>query len=245
MSGDMRDHGKRNDRIYRECVGIVETEGKDDPKKLLLVQVRVYGIFDNTPVKDLPWAEYKLPIGARPNDGSFVPVKKGDLVWVDFPYMGDSRRPRITGSVHYAPENVPSLPHETFAGPDAYVHARTGDEPAQPAHVYGEDAVTTLHGVMIAVNKDGSYNVVQKATGTEFTITKDGDMIFHVEGDVYRSASGLEDVRITGAQTTTAMEGIDHDGGTGDPKGNVNGYCLCCWSGQPHPMVSSNVKSTL
>jgi len=94
MSEDVKDYSSRNDRVYRECIGVVETEGKDDPRKLLLVQVRVYGVFDNVPVKDLPWAQYKLPVGARANDGSVTPVKKGDIVYVSFPFKAGNHRER-------------------------------------------------------------------------------------------------------------------------------------------------------
>jgi len=253
MSEDVKDYSSRNDRVYRECIGVVETEGKDDPRKLLLVQVRVYGVFDNVPVKDLPWAQYKLPVGARANDGSVTPVKKGDIVYVSFPFNGDTRRPVITGSVHYAPDSVPNLPHETFAGPDAYQHQRTGEEPEQPAHAYGEDAVATQNGIMIAVNKDGSFNVVQKGTGTEVTFTKDGDLVVHVSGSIFRSATGdsksvidgAEKILIMGEQETIAQGGITHDGGTGATKGVVQGDCIDPFTGKPHPHISSNVKASV
>ncbi len=51
-------------------------EDVNDPTGQMLVRVRVYGVFaDNVAVDDLPWAEYKLPVGSRANNGFFVPVK--------------------------------------------------------------------------------------------------------------------------------------------------------------------------
>lgn len=250
---DPQNHGKRSDRFYGDFIAKVVKAPKDDPEKLLRAQVLVFTLHETAKEADLPWAEFKLPVGCRINDGSFIPPQKDDLVWVDFPYQGDPRRPRITGSAHYAPGKIPNLPHETFAGANAYNHKRTGDEPAQPAHVYGEDTIFTQNGVMVAINKDGSLNIVQKSTGSEITITKDGDAIIHVEGNIYRSAtkdsqgniSGDDKVLIVGHHETKAMGGIDLDGGSGSVKGVVQGDCLCCYSGKPHSMISSNVKASL
>ncbi len=252
----MSDHqnleaGRKHDRVYGEHVGIVEDTA--DPKKLLRVRVRVFGVFtDKVPVDDLPWAEYKLPVGASLKRGTFTPVQKGDYVWVAFPFDGDTRRPIITGGVHHAPGSVPNLPHEVFVGPDAYKHKRVSGEPKPANHVYHEDEVSTLHGVTIERNKNGSYSVYQRSSGTELTITKEGHMILHVEGDVYRSASGNSIVKITGDETetisghqkTTAEQGIDHDGGSGSVKGVVTQACLCSFTGKPHADVSTNVKAS-
>lgn len=238
-----------------KCYGekIAQVIDIDDPERLLRAQVRIIDLHSSVPDKDLPWAEFRLPIGAKFNNGTYTPVTKGDWVWVDCPYNYDPRRVRIVGSVHFAPEGVLNLPHETFVGAEAYIHQRTGDEPPQPAHIYGKDSVSTLNGVMIATNEDGSYSIAQKGTGTDLTITKDGDVVLHVEGNIYRSATkdskgnidGADKVLIIGKHEVVAMEGIDHDGGSGNPLGNVNGHCLCAYSGKPHPHISSNVKSTL
>ena len=248
--------GGDSNKFYGEEIGIVENTAGPPPGMKYCVQVRVYGVFtDKTPVKDLPWAEIKLPTGCRPNDGHARPLKKGDLVWVDFPYDGDTRRPRITGSKHYCPDGKPNLPHEAWAGPDSYQHKRTAEEPEPSEHAYYEDEISTQHGVTIERNKDGSYAIYQRESGTEVTITKDGHLIFHVEGNIYRSTTegnsvalidGNETEHIIKHQATTANEGSNHDGGnTGDVKGNVNGHCLCTYTRKPHPMISSNVKSSL
>lgn len=87
----------------------------DDPKALLMVQIRLIGLWDAVPDADLPWAEIKWPIGTRAGEGLFMPVQVGDKVWVDF-INGDSRYPRITGGCHHAPAGVIDLPENILAG---------------------------------------------------------------------------------------------------------------------------------
>lgn len=251
---DIEKYGNRSDKVYGELIGVVETPPSADPLSLLRCQVRVLALHGAAvPVKDLPWAEFKLPIGCRVNDGSFLPPVKGDTVWVDYPYDFDPRRPRITGSAHYAPGKVPNLPHETFAGPKAYKHKRTGDEPKQAAHIAGEDTVFTQNGIMVAVNKDGSMNLVQKSTGTEITVTKTGDLILHVEGNLYRSATkgsrnnvmGDDKELIFGKKSVLALKGVDIDGGPGALDGVVTRKCKCAYTGNDHPVASITVKASL
>jgi hypothetical protein len=211
----------------------------------------VYGVFsDKVPKKDLPWAEYRLPLGARANDGTFCPVKKGDYVWVDFPYQGDTRRPRITGSVHFAPDGVPNLPHEAFAGPDVFEHKRAGEESAPADHAYGEDEVSSQHGVTLERNKDGSVSIYQRTSGSEICIDKDGNVIIHGEKGILlssaESAKGVvaEDFKITvqGAAKIIAMGKIALDGGSADTAGAVTGACICAFTGAPHPDFSKEIE---
>ncbi|MBF0120820.1 MAG: hypothetical protein HQK79_18480 [Desulfobacterales bacterium] len=142
-------------KYFGEYIGKVENT--DDPDKFMRVQVRVFEIFtDNVPASDLPWAEYKLPIGSRVNDGFFTPVKAGDYVWIDFPYNGDTRRPRITGSVHYCPGKIPNLPKESFESN------------------YHQNCVYTQNNVTIEINTDSSFTLTQKTTGTKAHIDSTG-----------------------------------------------------------------------
>lgn len=69
---DERQKGQQQNRFYGDYVGAVESVS--EPAKLMRVQVRVLGVFtDNVPIADLPWAEYRLPVGMRVNDGNFTP----------------------------------------------------------------------------------------------------------------------------------------------------------------------------
>jgi len=56
---------------------------------------------------------------------------------------------------------------------------------------------------------------------------------------------GEVEVSATGMIRTTAAQGQEIDGGSGQLKGAVQGDCLCSFTGRPHPMVSGNVKVSL
>lgn len=146
-----------------EYVGTVKAvEG--DPKKGMRVQVEVDPIFTGCAVETLPWATYKLPVGFRQNDGFFVPVQVGDKVWVDFPFDGDTRRPRVTGSVHEFPDGKPKMPDDAWAG-----ESRVDDDAK-----YHEDVVLKQYDGIIKLRKNGEILVQQLSTGTHVRIETDG-----------------------------------------------------------------------
>ncbi|OGT98200.1 MAG: hypothetical protein A2079_06315 [Geobacteraceae bacterium GWC2_48_7] len=74
---------------------------------------------------------------------------------------------------------------------------------------------------------------------------KEHKLLGDIKGDIKILATGKADVTIEGKTTWISNETIDHDGGSGDVKGNVNGHCICPYTRKPHPMISSNVKSSL
>jgi Type VI secretion system/phage-baseplate injector OB domain len=195
-------------RYPGEYVGIVEDTV--DPDGFMRVQVRVIEVFtDDVPVEDLPWATYKLPVGTRPNDGYFTPAQVGDYVWVDFPFKGDTRRPRITGSVHYCPDETPNFPSESLgSGPggggivgkilELLSHFRLGNEPEPAEPEYHTNSVWTQHGTTIETNEDGSYRITQREAGTAIEISTEGHLIIHGEGNVYISSKKNQEVFING-----------------------------------------------
>ncbi|MFH1984784.1 MAG: phage baseplate assembly protein V [Pseudomonadota bacterium] len=161
-----------------------------DPDSLMRVKVRVHPSFAGVPVERLPWAEYMLPIGSRPGNGIFAPVKVGDWVWVDFPFDGDSRRPRVVGSVHYCPSQAPNLPHEAWAGPTRYSHQRTGQEPAPSPPTYHDGSIVLdENGVLLEVGADGAIRATNKASGSVIEICADGTITIHGAGAVNVSAA--------------------------------------------------------
>jgi len=174
-------------RFSGEYIGIVESI--DDPKNLMRVQVRVKGVFtDDVEAADLPWATYKLPIGFRPNDGMFTPVDVHDYVWVDFPFDNDTRRPRITGSVHFCPGETPNFPDDAWEGPGAVTPARTPDQPdAGDQPEYHTACVYKQHGISAEIREDGTLRITQAASGTNVEITTDGAVLVHAEGNLYVS----------------------------------------------------------
>ncbi len=247
---DTRPLGGDSNKFYGEYIGVVEND--KDPEKLLRAQVRVFSIFtDEVPKKDLPWAEYRLPVGCRVNDGFFTPADVGDFVWVKFPYDGDTRRPVIIGSANYAPKGKPYAPHEAWEGEDMHVHKRTGDEEMPEPHKYHEDAIYTQHGITIERNKDTSFSIYQRATGTEICIDKKGNIVIHSENNLWGSAAKNLKI-IVGKDTNIETVGhtliksdnkIDLNGG-GPVKGVVQGDCNCMVTGKPHPHISATVKAS-
>jgi len=251
MSDESLRQQQRQDRVYGEHVGQVECI--DDPDRLMRVQVRDAVIHTAmVQTKDLPWAEYKLPAGVRANDGYFTPVDVGDWVWVDYPYGGDPRRPRITGAVHYAPGSVPNFPHESFAGPEKLVHKTTGEEPGPTAAEYHAAGVFTQHGVTVEINEDHSLTITQRATGTAVRVSAVGDITLHGEKNIFASAmenlraiiEGGARVNVAGKTELTSMAGVDIDGGSADLSGVVTQDCICPFTGKPHSDYSINVTAS-
>jgi len=248
---DERPKGQQQNKFFGDYIGLVESV--DDPDKMMRVQVRVFGVFtDKVPTKDLPWAEYLLPVGSRANDGCFTPVSVGDHVWVRFPYQGDSRRPMIVGSVHYAPGKVPNFPHESFAGSEKLVHKKTGEESAPGAAEYHKNVVYTQNGTTVELNADHSIVVTQRATGTSIRVSADGDITLHSEKSLFLSSienlrgviEGNAKVSVTGKTELTSMGKIDIDGGSGDLSGVVTQLCICPFTGLPHSDFSLDVKAS-
>lgn len=216
-----------------------------DPKKLLRARVRVFSVFsDDVPAADLPWAEYRLPVGSRFNDGFFIPADVGDFVWVKFPYDGDTRRPVIIGSAHYAPDGKPNFPHEAWQGTSQHAHKRIGKEPAPADHGYHKDVVFTQHGASIEMREDTSISIIQRGTGTEINIDPQGVLTIHSENALYLSATENCEAVIQKKTVWLSMEGIDHDGGTGDLSGVVTKDCLCAFTGKPHADFSLEVRAS-
>lgn len=180
--------------LQGEYMGVVVSTA--DPNKRMRVQVRVNSLFDGWPDSDLPWATYRLPVGAGVNKGGFIPVEVGDNVWVDFPFDGDTRRPRIVGSVHEMPDESPNIPHESWAGDSCYQHKRTGNEPKPDPAKYHEDVVLTYNNVLIEITKAGAFRATQKATGTGVEIAVDGSITIHSENNIFGSAPNTLEIGI-------------------------------------------------
>lgn len=241
--------GGASNKYHGEYIGIIEDV--NDPEKLLRARARVFSVFnEDAETGDLPWAEYRLPTGSRFNDGNWSPCDVGDYVWVKFPYAGDTRRPVIIGSAHYAPQGKPHFPHEAWLGEEAHAHRRIGEEPGQGVHKYHEDRIDTQHGTTIERNADGSVAIYQRSSGTEICIDKEGDIIIHSEKNLFHSAreslkiviaensdvkvGGKWDAAIEGKTTWISKGTIELDGaGGGTLGGLINQKHLCQFHGKP------------
>lgn len=169
---------------YREYHATVTSLA--DPERLLRVSVRVHGLMESVPDNKLPWATYKLPTGHSVNSGDFTPSKEGDLVWVDFPYFShgivDTRKPRITGSVHYAPEGVPNAPKE--ASGVAFEHKREGVDPFASKSGYHKPRIVTINDTSIEHAEDGTLRLFSRKSGSIVEINPDGKILIKAFGDL-------------------------------------------------------------
>lgn len=170
--------------LHRYRARIVDNK---HPKGWHKAKIRVLVLWDDIPEADLPWAEYLLPLGARENEGEAMPCQVNDLVWVEFPCSGDTRVPLITGSCYSIEAEKSQLPQELF---DAlYEHKRHSDEPQPPAVQYG-DKVSDLFGVLQQLTLSGDWCLTHKSSGTALHMTPKGELVFHTEGDSFRSSTG-------------------------------------------------------
>lgn len=161
---------------------------------------------EGIPERELPWAEYLLPLGARANEGEFMPVQPGDLVWVDFPVSGDTRYPRIIGSVYSVDGKGTGkslLPQDGFK--PTYNHKRTEKQPPAPQAQYG-DKVLDLFGVLQQLTQNSEWCLTHKASGTALEIDGDGNVILHTEGNRFDSATDNHIIEV-GEDLRTTVKG--------------------------------------
>jgi hypothetical protein len=194
-----------------DYIGIVETGVHNSSMQ---VQVRVQNLFEGVPAVDLPWATYLLPTGSRVNDGFFIPVKINDMVWVDFPFGSDTRRPRITGSVHYCPAAKPNFPNEAWPATDGRsTPYRTGlNDPLKPTEnvpegrgdlnkppcVFKQNGVGTVRITNTNAKDSG-------AAGSNIEITRAGDIIIHAEKSLFLSTKNNQENAIHGDSDITVL----------------------------------------
>lgn len=166
------------------------------PEGLMMASVRVEALTKGVPDNDCPWAEYQLDIG-----GAFAPTIAGDLVWVDFPYGGDTRRPRIIGAAQDANSGQPNVPPESWGGGDAY----------QPPEVEGAPPLRELNTTKDYVSKrNGLLEVRTSGGGWSVThIDSDTTLGMNESGQVYIITT--QDVFVNAAKGVTVKSGIDID----------------------------------
>lgn len=161
---------------------VIATVAKGNKMK---AQVRVLGEWEGMGDASLPWAEYLLPI-----DRAFVPTIPGDLVWVEFPYEGDSRRPMIVGAAQDWAGGVPNVPPEASGVGELYQPPAKEGAPAAPALTPSADMVLNRDGVLIMRTAAGAYSVTRTADGTTIGFNEAGDVNIMSEGQTYVNATG-------------------------------------------------------
>lgn len=168
---------------------IGEIVSVDDPQKRCRVKVRVFDLFDDVPISDLPWATFNLPLGSRKGEGLVAPVQVGDIVRVRFDH-GDSRQPVIVGAAQAMPDGIPNLPPDAFQGAGSYQHKRTPDQPQPEQAPYYQDVVYCQNKALIQLTRSGTIRVTQMDSGSAIEILASGDMVIHCEGNCYTSVQG-------------------------------------------------------
>ncbi len=183
----MNDQHRRSN-ITNRLMGSYQAQVVDveHPDGLYLASVRLLGLWDNIPDPDLPWAEFLLPLGAKPSSGHAVPVEAEDYVWVDFPRNGDTRFPRITGSLYHAPNYQSNLPDEVNG--NAYQPLRAKDEP-EPAIYTRKDDIYDRFGFRELRTHDGGYSITHKSSGSAIEFTPKGEIVIHSERNLFESTT--------------------------------------------------------
>lgn len=158
------------------------------PANLMMAKVRVDALWHGVPDAACPWAEYGLQIG-----GSFAPCKVGDLVWVDFPYEGDSRRPRITGACQDAPGGEPNVPPESWGGAGAYQAPEIEGSPPLRELNPTEDYVYKRNGLLEIRTGGGGWSVTHIASDTTMGMNENGQIYIISSQNVFvQGATGVK-----------------------------------------------------
>lgn len=187
MSDDYSNQKRTN--VTNRLLGEYQAKVVDvvHPKGLYMVSIRLLKLWDDIPDKDLPFAEFRLPLGAKPSAGHVVPVEAGNLVWVSFPRGGDTRYPLITGSLYHAPNYESNLPDDV--NEPVFAPKRSAGEPTPPAYDRKDDLYQRF-GLREHKTHQGGWSITHVTTGTAIEITPDGKCVIHTEGDQFQSATG-------------------------------------------------------
>lgn len=155
------------------------------PDNKMKAQVRVISEWDEMPDTSLPWAEYLVPL-----DRAFVPTKVGDLVWIEFPYDGDSRRPMIVGGANDWSGGIPNVPPEASGVGSQYQPPAKEGRPAEPAMTPTADMVMNRDGILIKRTQSGSYSITRTSDGTSIGFNDAGSAFIISQADTYLNATG-------------------------------------------------------
>ncbi|MFA1646551.1 MAG: baseplate protein [Enterobacteriaceae bacterium] len=170
-----------------------------DPSGSMKAQVKVFGMMEGIPDEALPWAEFLLPIGYK-----YTPVNKGDLVWVDFPYGGDTRRPRIIGAAMDwqadpndpgSKKGQPNVAPEIGGKGNAYQPPTVTGQPAGPVittanNTKARDEVISRNGILEVRSIGGGYSITNMAKHATIGFNEAGDIIISTSAGVFIHSDG-------------------------------------------------------
>ncbi|MDC9590737.1 baseplate protein [Xenorhabdus sp. XENO-10] len=179
---------------------IVDTK---HPAGLMRAKVRLLSLWGGVPDDTLPWAEYRLSIG-----GAFTPTLKGDLVWVEFPYGGDSRYPMITGAAQDAPNGIPNVAPEASGQSGTYEPPAIEGAPPLPALSPPEDFVYKRNNLLVIHTAGGGISITNMASGSCIGMNEAGDVFHNATGDFFLNVGGKTTVRSKGEIAFESDEGF-------------------------------------
>ena len=199
----------------------------NDPKKAGRIKVNVFGVFDNIPVDNIPWAIMADPFmgGLGDNGSSFIP-EIDSHVFVFFE-NGDHEEPVYFAGAPAIKDGEPDLPLESREEGE-YPHNKVFKTKRGSYIEFDdtEDAVRIkIHhpsGTNREIDNDG--NVIETIVGDE-TVNFDGDRTESIEGDFSNDTSG--DINVSSGGGTTIDVGADgtitvNGDMTIDANGNIN-----------------------
>ncbi|EBM9177528.1 baseplate protein [Shigella sonnei] len=169
--------------------------GTVHPAGLMRAQVRVLPDWNGVPDDDLPWAEYLLPIG-----NAFVPTVKGDLVWVEFPYLDvngriDTRRPMIVGAAQDAPGGIPNVAPEASGKGNGWTPPEVDGAPPRPQISATKDFVIHRNNILEVRTAGGGYEIANTAAGSRIGMNESGQIYIIGPADVIVNAGGSVNVK--------------------------------------------------
>lgn len=178
------------------------------PQAKMKAQIKVIGYMEGIPDQDLPWAEYLLPVNYQ-----FTPNNIGDLVWVDFPYDGDSRRPRIKGgAMTWEAEGKPNIAPEAGGAGKPYEPKDPGGSPARPTATSSRDTVISRNNILEVRTEGGGYTITNMKNGATVGFNEGGDLILigagacklYSKGKMSIESGGDMELKAAGKMTQTA-----------------------------------------
>lgn len=181
----------------------------DDPSNLMRTKIRVDELMKGVPEGNLPWAECMLP-----SANAFNPFVAGNLVWVEFPYDGDSRRPLIVGFAQDATSGSPNVAAEASGKGTAYTAPDVEGAPEAATTTAKKDYVYQRFGFMEVRNAKGGWSVTNTTTGATLGINdsgvpyliSQGEMFLYSVGNMVVKSGGNMDLTAAGTMTLTAAK---------------------------------------
>ena len=189
--------------------GIVEDNL--DPNKAGRVKIRVFGVYDDIPLDDIPWAEYADPLmGGQAGFGGIIVPDIDTKVWVFFE-QGNHMYPVYFAG---APSHI-DMPNEKDIG--TYPAEPEHWNQREPAQYPYNRVYRTKSGHVIEIDDSPAQERIRIShrTGTQVIMFENGDLHELVVGDVERRILGNVNEVIEGNLTRSVIGKLVEQSGDG------------------------------